>query len=116
MKKFLIETQHTVHIEDYEHGEQDYVNWYKDFEIIEAEDLEGAVNEYLRKKQLNNISWGDFETNEINPKNAGARVFVNKDNVIPSPFEWEAWKNGKNTLYANNIILKASEIIEIKFN
>lgn len=117
MKKFKIESVHTVSEEHYTEGEGDYVNEYElDCEVV-AETYDKAIAQYF--ENYLNLSFDitnayfDFENNCIRYNNLVDRG----NNEILSDFlKYEYWKNGLIILFNNNTSIKVYELINIKIN
>lgn len=111
MKKYLITSDHVVHIDDYEQGELDMVNSYSISEIIKAKNVMEAVDHYIQNVLHYNLKSGlpNFESGFIRETR-----LVNVDNERPTNSEIEEWKMGLKTLYSNDYLIKVERVKKVK--
>lgn len=111
MKKYLITSNHVVHIDDYEQGELDMVNSYSISEIIEAKSVMEAVDHYIQNVLFYELRTGlpNFESDFIRETR-----LVDVNNEIPTKSEIEAWKMGLKTLYSNDYLIKVERVKQVK--
>ena len=114
MKKFEIYSDNEVFVDIYDEGEKEQVNSYFLSQKIEAENYKEAI-----KKYFSNHLYYEYEDKEENYDKEQNCIFysvlVDIQNCEASKNEIESWKAGNLGLYSNNIFLKISEIIEVKF-
>jgi hypothetical protein len=109
MKKFQINTIHNVFVDDFKTGEGDFANGYTMEATIKAETPMEALKLYFEKElyyvfKEDNLSVDDY---------IDYSVMVDADNGEATPQEIEWWKDGKITLYANNISIEIFELNKV---
>jgi hypothetical protein len=113
MKQFRIVSNHSVYIDNYEDGEQDYVNGYELENTIKAETKEEAINKYFSDFLYFNLSIENCEASEDGYLQTSC--LLDEENIQPTSKEIELWKENKLKLYVNHIDLKVYELVEVKF-
>ena len=110
MKRFFISSTHEVFVDDYNEGELNNVNDYNLNSFINAEDPRQAIEKYFDTVLGYDFSFelSDFEDGYLNYS-----VLVDEDDLQATETEKVFWRNGKKTLYCNNIRLKVGELIKI---
>lgn len=109
---FLIQSYHTVHIDDYNMGELDYVNTWDTEAQIYAENADQVINDYLQNHLYYNL---DIKCGEVD-KDANCfrtSLLVDNDNLQPTSAEVDAWKKGELTLFSMDIELHLYTINEV---
>lgn len=110
MKKFQINSIHTVYVDDFKTGEGDFVNGYTMEATIKAETPMDALKSYFKNELYYNFKDGDLT---VDGDYIDYSILVDTDNAEATPQEIESWKEGKITLYANNISIEIFELTKV---
>lgn len=120
MRKFLINSVHDCHLENYEHGELQYVNGYNQEAVINAENPREAISKYFENELYYNFSFENAvvlheqeEEDDNNKNKLFYDVLVDVENSEASKKDIELWKEGKIQLYSNSIHLTICEVLPI---
>jgi hypothetical protein len=111
MKHFLIKTIHDVYIDSYDQGELGHVNGWAQEAKIEAENVKKAIELYFEKELYFSFNFDHCGIDEENSNELHYSNLVDGNNLEATESEIEQWKQGKKTLYTNNIYLRVFEII-----
>lgn len=109
MKKYYIESIHTVYEDDYNEGEKDYKNEFRCDGIYDTPDHKEAINLHLSNIGFNlgvencEYSDGEYQTS----------CLVDGNNIQPTQSEVDMWERGKLKLYSNNINIVVFELNQI---
>lgn len=114
MKKYQIQSIHTVFIDNYENGEGNQVNLYSLNKIIKAETPKEAIIEYIKDFLYYDISPEHLEKDEEKPNVIHTGALVDEDNSQATERQIEDWKKGLINLYSNNIYIVIEELKEIE--
>lgn len=110
MKTFFISSRHEIFADDYNEGELNYVNSYDMNSFINAENPKQAIEKYFETVLCYDFS---FEGSYFEDGCLNYDVLVDADNLQATEKEKELWKQGKKTLYCDNISLEVNELIKI---
>ena len=111
MKKYYIESIHTIYVDSYKDGELDYVNQYDLNRIIRAENAKKAIELYFEKELYFDLP----DTNEMDFYDNSFiwSILCDSENNQATKKDIQLWKMGKKKLYNNNMDIKIHELIQI---
>lgn len=117
MNTYIVKTMHDVYVDNYNEGEDRYVNSYDLKEEVKAETPQDAVQQYFEKhlgyKFNLNDAYIPHKEEEDAPKNVlHYSVLVDEENVEANKQDIGLWEAGKKELYANNIYLVIYQTIK----
>ena len=110
MKTFKINSIHTVYIDNFESGEGDFVNAYTMEASIRAETPMDALKSYFKNHLYYDFKNGDLT---VDGDNIDYSVLIDAENDEAMPKGIELWKEGKITLYSNNISFEIFELTKV---
>ena len=121
MKTYFIESVHDICIDSYSEGEKENVNFYDIKQNVKAENPRQAIEKYFETELFFSFNFeyagimheeeGE-EADNINKLNYC--ILVDEENCEANEKELEEWKQGKKTLYSNNITLSIYEVQPVK--
>lgn len=113
MKKYRIKSEHTIHVDDYNEGEQEYINFQTHSAVLSAKNPIEAIKLYFEKELYLSLDIKCSDTNEDNLVFYYSNL-VDLDNCEASERQIERWKKGELTLYSNSTSLTIEELIPIR--
>lgn len=110
MKKFRIESSHSVYMDDYEQGEGAQVNSYEMDGIIKAETPVQAIEKYMET-----VVGYDFDIKHslIEDDVLFYSALVDGANIQASESQKESWKQGKCILYTDQFSIVIYELNKV---
>ena len=109
--KYFIKSLHTIHKDDYNEGEGEYIHEYNLNAFITAETPKDAIIKYFDKEL-----YLSFDIDKSFYEEDGILHYsnlVDQDNTEPSEYKINLWKEGKKTLYVNNTEIHIFEVNRI---
>ena len=103
--KYYIEALTTVHEDNYEQGELDYIQEYMTEDIETAETEKQAVHNFVNKHLYQSIDHYEPLAYEYN-------ILVDKDNIQLTPTEIKKWREGDMIAYNSHTQLRVYKMIE----
>lgn len=115
-KKYLISSYHQVCKNSYELGELECSNHYNILNTtIKAENINKALELYFKNIICYNLDLEFIMVNE-DFNLIDYSVLVDVNNLEATEDEIKKWQNDEIVLYSDNIQIKISEIVELKFD
>tara|TARA_R110000803_G_scaffold210835_1_gene284216 strand:+ start:71898 stop:72254 length:357 start_codon:yes stop_codon:yes gene_type:complete len=114
MKKFKIESTHTIHKDSYNDGEGDYCNEYDlDCEISAPTFMEAIIHYFENHLYYNfdkEKAHIDYESNTLQYDN-----LVDDDNtqVLDTDNKYNLWMNDQVQLYNNHTLITVKELVTV---
>ena len=109
--KYFIKSLHTIHKDDYNEGEGEYIHEYNLDAFITAQTPKEAIIKYFDTKL-----YLSFDINNIYEEEEGILHYsnlVDKDNIEPTDHQINHWKQGKEILYVNSTEINIFEVNKI---
>lgn len=113
MKNYKINTEHTIYVDSYTEGEQEYVNGYSLSEVIKADTVREAIEKYFYSVLCLPFTFEDAYIDDENTEVLHYSSLVDEENNKPTDRDIENWKEGDKTLYNNNIFLTVQELVSV---
>ena len=110
MYKYYISSFHDTYEDNYENGEGNFCNSWKQERIIKANNLNEALKEYFDKELFTEFN---IENLDIYENTIQTSILVNVDNFQASKYEIEKWQKNELMLYAQHISIKAEIMQEV---
>ena len=110
MRKFRIESSHSVYTDDYEQGQGSQLNSYEMDEIINAETPREAIEKYMET-----VVGFDFDINQAIFEDGVLfySTLVDGANIQASDRQIESWKRGKCILCADQFSIVIYELNKV---
>jgi len=115
-KKYEIRSDHDVYEDSYEEGELNAVNTYEDKWTVYAEDPMKAIEKYFDTVLNRKIDMATALDDGLIDEDGRTFYYSyaeNKYGEEPSEGEKASWKEGKTTLYSNNVSISISELVPV---
>jgi hypothetical protein len=115
MNQYSIQSISDVCVDDYHEGQGDTTNWYKYDNIIMAKSPLEAVKSFVEYMFDISFNSEDFmlDSEKNNVIHTGFSVKIDEDGheLKPSDEDIELWKEGRKTLYTNNLTIHVKELV-----